>query len=252
MGALNWDQGPLALVDWTGPAKRLDGAFVCQRKERTREMCCPFKRFGVKWVLFGLYRNIASHELCQDHKRPDGWFSPSQWDLVLKNLLHILHWEGVFGEKGISFISSFFFSLHPVPYTDGVPGVGFQLERIARPESLLPTMAAWVMEAEWSSFWSGGSQALGHRSHQGSRNREQRRPGTTGGSREVSWEVQKSEALMLRSLYSGSEITRQRNPEQKRHPLCTGATARNFWGESCREESKLTFSEDFPGSVFSI
>ena len=40
---LNWRQGPWPF-DWTGPTKRADRVFVCQRKEHTREICCPFSK----------------------------------------------------------------------------------------------------------------------------------------------------------------------------------------------------------------
>lgn len=54
--ALNWHRGPWPF-DWTGLTERAVNVFICQRKEHTREICCPFeKRLGMKWILFGLQK----------------------------------------------------------------------------------------------------------------------------------------------------------------------------------------------------
>lgn len=79
MGAWHCHQEPLALVDWTGPTKRPDGVFVCQRKKHTREICCPFEKtigheMDTVWIT---QKHILSLAF-QDHKRPDGCFSSSQ------------------------------------------------------------------------------------------------------------------------------------------------------------------------------
>lgn len=62
--------GALVLVDWTEPTESPDRAFVCQRKEHAREICCPFKkRLGMKQILFGLHGNTDRSLACSGSQK---------------------------------------------------------------------------------------------------------------------------------------------------------------------------------------
>lgn len=126
--ALNWHRAPWPF-DWTGLTERAVDVFICQRKEHTREICCPFKK-RLAWNGYCLdYRK--THLLISFFritKGPMADAAPASGIWCQQNSVTHLHKEAVFRTEGISFISSFVFSFHSVRYLYGEPGMHFQLE----------------------------------------------------------------------------------------------------------------------------